>query len=173
MFVEVIGKETFNNKIKIRFNNIIEGFEKFNYFNIIPKENDELIEQEKKFIKLIKEFSKINSSTVIIDFYKNRLNKEAINIIKANLRSEEFNIINKILNTGSSEDVYFQINNIDYLDPLVKLCTREIFFITFYFDKGTLWGNYNMTFPFFYESKEAIADYEKAIVNNLECRIYI
>lgn len=171
MFVEVIKRETFNNKIKIRFNNIIEGFDKFNYFNIRPKEEDRFEEQEKKFIKLSKEFYKINSSTVIIDFYKNKLNEESINILKENLSSEEFNIINKIINTGSSEDIYFQIKNIEYLEVLIKLCTRELFFITFYFDKGTLWGNYNMTFPFFYENKEEISEYEK-VINNLQCRIY-
>ncbi|MDI9479134.1 MAG: hypothetical protein QM345_10395 [Bacillota bacterium] len=124
MFVEVIKRETFNNKIKIRFNNIIEGFDKFNYFNIRPKEEDRFEEQEKKFIKLSKEFYKINSSTVIIDFYKNKLNEESINILKENLSSEEFNIINKIINTGSSEDIYFQIKNIEYLEVLIKLCTR-------------------------------------------------
>jgi len=170
MFIEVIEKETFNKKIKIRFNNIIEAFDKFNYFNIGPKEEEDFKEQEKIFIELIKEFFKINSSTVIIDFYKNKLNKEAIDIIKNNLSKKDFDIISQILKTGSSEDIYFQIKNIDYLDPLVKLCTRELFFISFYFKKGTLWGNYNMTFPFFYEDKEEINEYEKAI-KKVECRI--
>ena len=45
---------------------------------------------------------------------------------------------------------------------LVRLSTREIFFITFYFNKIpiTIWGNYNMEFPCFFENEKDMNFYK-------------
>ena len=50
-------------------------------------------------------------------------------------------------------DMFFEISDKKYIKLLTKLCTRELFFITFYFTKGpvTIWGNYNLKFPLFYD----------------------
>ena len=69
-----------------------------------------------------------------------------------------------------NDSVYYKVDNQKLIPFLVRLSTREIFFITFYFNKIpiTIWGNYNMTFPCFTDTDENLDLYkELAKLHNL------
>lgn len=154
MGINTISKEEFDKIIKIKFDNILDGFDRFNYIELysrIEKEKDKI---EEDFIKTLEGFFDLNydKDKIIIDFYKNKLDKDSIKLIENNLDIEEIKLFNEILNVGNENDIFFEISDKKYIRLLTKLCTRELFFITFYFTKGpiTIWGNYNLKFPLFY-----------------------
>lgn len=159
MELEAINNLNFKNIIKISFNNILEGFENYNYIELSPININ--YNNEENFIKTLKEFYRINEGNLIIDFYKNKLNDKSIKFIKSNLSKEDNELFDKVLNLTNYKDDYYKINNEIYIDLLTKLCTRELFFITFYFykDEITVWGNYNMKFPLFYCEDTNINEY--------------
>lgn len=155
MGIKAISKADFDKIIKIKFDNILEGFDKFNYVELYSRKDKEKIEIEEDFIKTLESFFYLNydENKIIVDFYKNKLDKDSIEFIENNLDLEEIKIFNEILNSGTINDMFFEISDKKYIKLLTKLCTRELFFITFYFTKGpvTIWGNYNLKFPLFYD----------------------
>lgn len=161
MNIKAISTLEFNSIIKIRFRNILEGFDNFKYIDLTPTGEQNLTESEELFTKTLIKFFELNNKSVVIDFYKNRLTKESMDIIKESLDDHQMELFYDILNSGSEEDILFIINDKRYIEVLVKLCTRELFFITFYFEKYplTVWGNYNLKFPMFYISEEEINEY--------------
>lgn len=153
-----ISIEEFNLKVSVKFNNILEGYDKFKVIELYP--NNKLEDGEVAYINLIREiFDK--DKALIIDFYKNNLREESINFIKKNMDLEDNVLLDEILNTSSEDSIYFEILDEKYLNLLTKLNTRELFFVTFYFYKSniTIWGNYNMKFPLLYKNKDEIEDY--------------
>ncbi|MDU5107952.1 hypothetical protein, partial [Clostridium sp.] len=157
--------------INIRFNNILDGFDNYKYIELSPINNERLDkENEENFIKALEEFYDLNEGNLIIDFYKNKLNYESINFIKNNLSIEDNILFEEVINEVNDNDTYYKVNNKIYIKLLTKLCTRELFFITFYFYKYpiTIWGNYNLRFPLFYNDIENISKYIKiAQINKL------
>lgn len=187
MFKE-IDKADFIMKVKIRFYNIEDGFEKFKN-NILSVNSDKLNlfeekqkikknkfknEYEENFISFIQDAYKINDNKgVIIDFYINNLDDIAINNILEALDEEEGGLFLNIIHEMTGSTNYFKVDNEEILSLIVKLNAREIFFSTFYFlDKEfTVWGNYNMEFPVFYNDDQIIEKYKKiASENNLYIR---
>ena len=171
MSLEPINNFNFKNIINIRFNNILDGFDNYKYIELSPINNERLDkENEENFIKALEEFYDINAGNLIIDFYKNKLNYESINFIKNNLSIEDNILFEEVINEVNDNDTYYKVNNKIYIKLLTKLCTRELFFITFYFYKypTTIWGNYNLRFPLFYNDIENISKYIKiAQINKL------
>ncbi len=168
MNLEVINNKDFINIIKIRFNNILYGFDNYNYIELSCKSNK--YESEENFIRAIESFYEINDGNLIIDFYKNRLNKDSITFIKSNLDMEDNIVFDKFIDLVNENNNYYKINDKKLIKLLTKLCTRELYFITFYFYKNpvTIWGNYNLKFPLFYEDNTNIKDYiDISKINNL------
>ena len=165
MIEDILNKE-FDLKVNIKFNNILEGYDKYKVIELYPKGKLEDIEE--LYINFLKEiFNK--DKALIIDFYKKNLSRESIKFIKENIEEEEYSLLDEIINTGSDDIIYFEIKNEKYLSLLTKLNTRELFFTTFYFYKSniTIWGNYNMKFPLFYEIEDNIKPYLDIIKNLL------
>lgn len=153
-----ISTEEFNLKVSLKFNNILEGYNKFKVIELY--QNNKVKDGEVAYISLIREIFE-KDKALIIDFYKNNLSEESINFIKENIDLKDNILLNEILNKDSGDRIYFEIQNEKYLDLLTKLNTRELFFVTFYFYKSniTIWGNYNMKFPLFYENNDKIDEY--------------
>ena len=79
-------------------------------------------------------------------------------------------VFDKFIDLVNENNNYYKINDKKLIKLLTKLCTRELYFITFYFYKNpvTIWGNYNLKFPLFYEDNTNIKDYiDISKINNL------
>lgn len=182
---EEINKIEFLTKVKIRFNNIENGFENFknNILSVYDvkldaKEERTLLNKhraqyEKKFIDFMNSAYEYNNEKgLIIDFYINNLDKEAIDKIMQSLTKDETKIFLEIIKKMSGDTIFLKILDKEMLEIIVKLNVREIFFSSFYFlDKElTIWGNYNMEFPVFYNDDFIIEEYIKRA---LEKDLYI
>lgn len=169
MGLEVVNNIDFNKIINIRFKNILEGFDNYNYIELSPK--DELEEAyEEYFIKTIECFYEENEEDLIIDFYKKKLDDNSIKYIKSNLNSEDNECFDELINLATENDYFYKVNDKKYIKLFTRLCTKELYFITFYFYKNpvTLWGNYNLKFPLFYDKNTNITKYiEIAKINKL------
>ncbi|WP_411167731.1 hypothetical protein ACH36K_11300 [Clostridium sp. MB05] len=170
MGIKAIKKNEFNMVIKLKFENILEGFDNYKYVELYPRKNKSQINIENDFINTLEDFFYLNSDKdkLIIDFYKNKLNSDSIKYIESYLNYDEKELFHNILNEGSEEDIFFEITDKRYIKLLTKLCVKELFFITFYFTKGpiTLWGNYNLKFPLFYCNEYSIQEYLKIARDN-------
>lgn len=168
MFLEPINNCNFDSIINIKFNNILEGFDNYKYIELSPINKN--LKFEDSFIKTFEEFYDINEGHLIIDFYKNKLNDDSISFIKENLCKEDNLLFDKIIEMINNNDNYYKVNDVKYIKLFIKLCTRELFFITFYFYKYpvAIWGNYNLQFPLFYNENSNINQYVKiAQINKL------
>lgn len=169
MKFEVVSKSDFDKVIKIKFNNILDGFDKYNYIDLSPiTENKN--EGEELFINAVESFYELNDGNLIIDFYKNKLNEDSINYIMDNLDFEDNRYFDELLNFSSKSDYFYKVKDKKYIKLLTRLCVKELYFITFYFYKYpiTLWGNYNLKFPLFYGKNTNISDYIRiARINKL------
>lgn len=156
--IKDISINEFNSKVDIKFNNILDGYNKYKVLELYPKNN--LEKGENLYLDFFNEIFN-EDKTLIIDFYKKNLKKDSIELIKNNLDLDECILLDKILNTGNEESIYFEIKSEKYLTLLTKLNTKELFFITFYFYKSniTIWGNYNMKFPLFCKDSEIMKKY--------------
>lgn len=164
MFLEAIKKEDFQREVKIRFNNILEGLDKYPNKILAPSiEKDELFkEKEKSFLDFFKEALKINNNNLIIDFYIEKLDDESLKKLLEKLNKEDTEILKGIISENNRKDIYFKIEDSRVIDFIIRLNTRELFFSTFYFIEKpfTIWGNYNLKFPVFYEDKDTFKEYE-------------
>ena len=59
------------------------------------------------------------------------------------------------------DGVYFKLIDKNLIPFFVRLNTKEVFFVTFYFNNRpiTVWGNYNMKFPCFVNNDEDLEYY--------------
>lgn len=167
MCIEIVSSSKFNYLVKVKFNNILDGFNKYKYIELqSEKNNKKLI--EKDFIKAIEEFYEISKGHLIIDFYKERLDENSISFIKENIDKEDIIYFEKLLSIAKENENFYYVNNKEILRLLIKLCTRELYFVTFYFYSHdvTLWGNYNLKFPLFYDNDIEITKYISISQNN-------
>ena len=74
---------------------------------------------------------------------------------------EDKKILELHLNAEPHDGVFYKLTNKDLIPFLVRLNTREIFFVTFYFINKpiTIWGNYDMKFPCFFNKQEDLDFY--------------
>lgn len=149
-----INSDDFKRNVKIRFNNILDGFDNFKNFTITSNDENLLID----FISNIFEY---NSNYCYIDFYLSKLSDEDKDKMISMAFEKDKEILKSIFEQDFNTD-FFKIENKNIIPLLVRLSAREIFFISFYFTEIpiTIWGNYNMKFPCFVESNESLKHYK-------------
>lgn len=162
-----VSSQEFKDKVNIRFNNILDGFDRFDKFTIDG--NLCTSKSEEQIIDFILYIFQENNNGCYIDFYLNRLNGTEINNLM-NLIDSEYIPLFKSLIEMNHNDVYYKITDKALLPFFIKLNTRELFFVTFYFiDKPvTIWGNYNLKFPCFFNDSDILKKFlDKAEKNEL------
>ena len=148
-----ISDHEFKKNVNIHFNNILDGFDLFDNFTI-DAVNIEV--GENKLIKFVEEVFEKNNSEAYIDFYINKISDEDKNLLRKLVPEEDSKTLELHLNSETHNGVFYLLNNKSLIPFLVRLNTREIFFTTFYFTNKpiTIWGNYNLKFPCFVDSKK-------------------
>lgn len=161
-FLKEISTEEFNKLTTIKFNNILEGLDKY---PSITLDFFQLGYDEDKIINLLNDIYEENQGECYIDFYINRLNaKEKENFLDL-VDEEDRSFFEEVIKRGTNS-VYFKILSKELIPMFSRLNTREVFFVTFYFTKKpiTIWGNYNLKFPCFFEDEETM-DFYKGKIN--------
>lgn len=184
MSLKAIDKISFINEVNIRALNIDSYFKRFKSGTLTLHSEKMSLEDEKKFdteilhdnfidfekgyIDFIKECYNLNNGNLIIDFYVERLDDEAIVKILEVLNLEEKSTFLDLIDNIDKDKIYFRVNDLHILDIIVKLNTRNMFFSTFYFleKELTLWGNYNLQFPLFFKDDGIIKFYDDIAKNN-------
>lgn len=158
-----INKDIFNENVHIKFNNILDGFDNFNNFEI---KGTDLNGSENAIIDFLTKIFELNDNKCFIDLYLNNLDQPDKNNLLNICCPEDKDIITKHINLNHNEP-YYKVTDKSLIPFLARLNTREVFFVTFYFTKIplTIWGNYNMTFPCF-SNKESNIDFYKDIAKN-------
>ena len=156
----------FNKNISIRFKNILDGFDLYKNFQIT---GTDLYDFECNMINFLNEILKINNNHCYIDLYLTSLTlDEKYNLLNI-CAEEDKTILLKHINLNH-DNPYYKVSSEALIPFLVRLNTREAFFVTFYFTHIplTVWGNYNLIFPCF-TNNEANNKYyyDIALRNNL------
>jgi len=155
-----ISNDEFKNKVNIRFNNILEGFDLFKNFTI---KADNIEHGENKIIQFIEKIFEENNSEVYVDFYINKISYQDKEKLITLVPDQDKKILKLHLNAKPHDGVFYKLLNKTLIPFLVRLNTREIFFVTFYFTNKsiTIWGNYGMNFPCFFNKQEDLDFYYK------------
>lgn len=179
MTLEAIDKVTFINEVNVRAMNIDGYFKRFKNGILtlhhkkltVEEENafkEEVISKnfkgiEEAYINFIKQCFTFNKGKLVIDFYVNRLDSEAISKIVEVLDEKEQKEFLELIENIDEDKIYFKVVNEDILDIIVKLNTRNMFFTTFYFleNELTLWGNYDLKFPMFFKEYDVLEGYKE------------
>ena len=169
-----ISEDEFKNKIKIRFNNILDGFDRYsNGLLEYNGDNDSFKIKEGCFINFFNEALELNKGKVIIDLYIKNLEDESLARLLEGLDERDKNILIDNINKQEIKSVYFELHNKDLMSFITRLNTRELFFCTIYFMEKpmTIWGNYNLSFPMFFEENNMLEIYrDLAKKHNLDVR---
>ena len=122
----------FKEKVKIKFDNIIQGFNNYKNKTIKAIDNKDF---ENKMLGFLKEAALLNN-----------IDKKFLMDFKAK---------------NSTKGVYYKLP-IDSIEFINKMNCKEILFSTIYFTKipCTIWGNYNNKFPIFYKSENDLTNYK-------------
>lgn len=154
-----INKNEFMQRVEIRPENILEGFNNYNNAIITTDKiyNEEI---EKDFIEFFLDILRENKS-IIVDYYGNTLNSDEFSKMISFLEDDEKNVLIKFRNSSNNDNIYFEIDDIEFLIILIKLSVRGILFSTFYIVKDdiTIWSNYDYKFVMFFKEKEIITNY--------------
>lgn len=148
----------FKNTINIKFNNILAGFDLFKNFTI----NGNISNGEERIIEFIEKIFEENIDNTYIDFYINRISDEDKNNLINLISPNDKDTLKELMNI-THDGVYFKLIDKNLIPFFVRLNTHEVFFVTFYFTNRsiTVWGNYNMSFPCFVDSKESLEYYSQ------------
>ncbi len=140
-----INEEVFKENVKIHFENINEGFEKYNHKILEIKGETELIE----YIEHLYDEDGFNN--FYVDLYLNRIDENNENQFIDMLCEEDKTIYQHIKKEYDNSTVYYKIDK-SLVPFITRLSTREVLFTTIYLTKSnkTIWGNYDMKFPMFY-----------------------
>ena len=159
-----ISNDEFKNKVKIRFNNILDGFDLFKNFTI---EGNNIEDGENKIIKFIENIFEENNCEAYVDFYINKISDDDKEKLIFLVPDEDKEILKLHLNAKPHDGVFYKVVNKALIPFLVRLNTRENFFITFYFINKpiTIWGNYDMKFPCFFDKQEDLDFYYRLCFN--------
>lgn len=160
-----ISDYEFRDKINIQFNNIIDGFNLFKNFTLVASD---VKDGENKLIDFIEKVFEENNSEAYIDFYINKLSENDRRRLLQLIPSEDKKILELHLHSIKHDGIFYALRNKSLIPFLVRLNTREVFFITFYFYNTpiTIWGNYDMKFPCFFNNQKDLEFYY-AIYNSL------
>lgn len=125
---------------------IQEGFDIYDY---------EFLEGNEEYLKeKIQELYKTNGvENSFVDFYYGRLTKTEKEAVDKFLNQKQQDYIESL--ALKETDIYFQLDNM-LLEITLHLSAKEALFSTFYFTKHkcTIWSNYNLKYPMFYEKNE-------------------
>lgn len=169
------SRDEFIKRVKVRPKNILEGFN--NYNNAIITTDRVGNEQvEENFIKFFVDIFRKNKN-IIVDYYGNVLNSDEFNRMISLLENDEKNRLIKFRNLSNSDDIYFEIDDIEFLLILIKLSVRGILFSTFYIAKDniTIWSNYDYKFVMFFKEKDIINNYlniakkHRLLIKDIKC----
>lgn len=152
-FLTPVSKEHFEKKVKIRFNNISDGFNNYN--------NKTIEGNEEEFISFIEQAFEINGEeNSYVDFYYNLLQEEDKKRLKDLITEEDREILKDFEEGYKEKNIYFRLTK-ESIPFITRLCTREILFSTIYFTEYscTIWGNYNKSFPIFYNDEKDMEVY--------------
>lgn len=166
-----LSEKEFKEKVEIQFKSISEGFDKYKSLLLSPKETKNFQLGEDNYIDLIKNLYNLNNQNLIVDFYISNLSNEEYKTLYNSLDEKDKYTLELIKNKNFSSS-YFVVNDESIIDFLVRLCTKEMFFVTFYFTSYplTIWGNYNLKFPMFYKKEESI-HYLEEILNKINLNL--
>lgn len=150
-----ISTHEFENKTTIRFNNILEGFNKFKNFTISSTDG------ENKIIEFIEKVFEWNNFEGYIDFYINKISNEEKEKLITLIPNEDKKILKSHLISNYHDGAFYKLEDKSLIPFLVRLNTREIFFTTFYFTNKpiTIWGNYGLKFPCFFSNQKDLDFY--------------
>jgi len=165
--LEAVSEELFKAKVKIRFSSINEGFDKFQNFILKSKGEESKNTDEQKFIEFIDKVFQLNGQeNSYIDFYLSKLDKKVKENLFTSLNEEDKAILKRHINEIEDETIYFRLQR-ELIPFITRLCIREILFSTFYFTKFpcTIWGNYNMRFPIFFDNVDNVNKYKEVLEN--------
>ncbi|WP_297712492.1 hypothetical protein [Clostridium sp.] len=164
-----VNEDDFKDKVKIRFNNITEGINKFE--NKILESNNSY-DFEQSMIGFLEEAVRLNGvENSYVDFYFNVLEEDAKIRFKELLNCEDKEFMEKFEGENSKSGIYYNLT-LESIPFIVRIITKEILFSTIYFTKEpfTIWGNYNEKFPVFYKEKSVYDKYEN-IAKNFKLKI--
>lgn len=153
-----ISDDEFKSKINTRFNNIIDGFNSFQNFTL---EALDVEDGENKLISFVEKVFENNNSKAYIDFYISKLSESDKKKLIELIPIEDIKILELHLNTIKHDGIFYALRDKSLIPFLVRLNTREIFFVTFYFFNKpiTIWGNYDMKFPCFFNNQKDLEFY--------------
>lgn len=153
-----ISNDEFKSKVNIRFNNILDGFHLFKNFTL---EDSDIEDGENKIIKFVENTFEKNNCEAYVDFYINKISNEDKEELLSLVPYEDKEILKLHLCMEPHDGVFYKLNNKTLIPFLVRLNTREIFFVTFYFTNKpiTIWGNYGMKFPCFFDKQDNLDFY--------------
>lgn len=159
-----IEKEVFDNVIKVKPVNIIEGFDNFNSAIISDYSGSKEKDTEVKFYNLLNKLYE-EEEELIADYYGNKISNEEFNNMISNLNKDEAEFLNRIREDKNNSSVYFKIENIEELNLFLKLSLRSILFSTFYFskEKFTIWSNYDYKFVIFFSEESSLEKYKMLV----------
>jgi len=149
----------FKEKVKIKFDNIIQGFNNYKNKTIKAIDNKDF---ENKMLGFLKEAALLNNiDNSFVDFYYNFLKQEDKNKLENMLSENGKKFLMDFKSKNSTKGVYYKLP-IDSIEFINKMNCKEILFSTIYFTKipCTIWGNYNNKFPIFYKSEKDLTNYK-------------
>lgn len=164
-----VNENDFKDKVNIRFNNIIEGINRFENKTL---ESDNSCNFEESIINFLQEALKLNGvENSYIDFYYNVLKEDAKIRFKELLNFEDKEFIEKFECKNSEEGIYYNLT-LESIPFIARIIINEVLFSTIYFTKEpfTIWGNYNKEFPVFYKEK-GVCDKYKNIAESFNLKI--
>ncbi|MBC8060265.1 MAG: hypothetical protein H7Y18_06325 [Clostridiaceae bacterium] len=158
--LQPISEEKFKEKVTIRFNNINEGLSRFENFMLESKNKEN---SEAKFIVFMEKLFELNGEeNSYVDFYFSRLEENDKKNLFESLNDEDKEVIKRHCSEIKDETIFFRLSK-EAIPFITRLSTREVFFSTFYFTKlpCTIWGNYNLKFPIFFNHKDMMEKYKE------------
>lgn len=159
-----VSSKIFEGNVPLQFSNILDGLTNYLNFNI---NGNNVLDGENAIIEFLTEVFQLNDNEGFVDLYLNKLDESEKNNLLKMCYTDDTNTIIEHINLNHNEP-YYKLTNKSLIPFLVRLNTREIFFVTFYFSKipFTIWGNFNMTFPCFSDNEENSNYYKKLAKNH-------
>lgn len=155
-----INEKEFKEKVKIRFNIISEGFNRYENKSLEAC-NDNFFEVN--MLKFLEEALELNGvDNTYVDFYYNILTASDKKKFKEMLDCNDKEFIVNFEKDNNNNNIYFKLSK-ECIPFINRLNSREILFSTIYFTKEplTIWGNYNKKFPVFYLESAVFHKYEE------------
>ena len=144
-----ISEREFKEIVKIKFNNISDGFNRYDNKTLEACNNEFFESNMLKFLEEAVDLNGIDNSYV--DFYYNTLSENDKKKFKEMLDYEDKEFIRNFEKKNKECGIYFKLSK-ESIPFINRINSREILFSTIYFTKEsfTIWGNYNKRFPSFY-----------------------